>query len=133
MSETESAHFKILVIDDSGINRELLKSWIESGGYEVEGAESAREAFYLLYEKSFDLIICDYQMPEIDGEEFLHKLRRDDKLQALPVIMFSGDGGDAIRKKLHAAGANDFIEKGAEFDVIINTIKTNLLSIKKGK
>jgi len=79
----------VLLIDDEPALLDVLKPFIErSGEMSVHSAQSALEALKILPEKSFDAIIVDYDMPEINGIEFLKILRS--KGDTTPVIIFTG-------------------------------------------
>jgi len=114
---------KILIVDDASTNRNLYKVMLGKTGHIIEGAESAREAFYLLYEEKFDLILLDLFMPEIDGEEFLIRMRKDPGINHIPVIVITGEESAEVREKVIKAGANDLLLKGAGFKEIVEKIE----------
>jgi len=99
----------VLVIDDELIIHESLKKTLSREGFHVYSAISAVEALDQLYKVSFDLIITDLMMPEMDGLEFLHELKRASL--EVPAIMITGY--PTIRSALQALqlGATDYIPK----------------------
>jgi CheY-like chemotaxis protein len=78
----------VLVVDDNKTNRQFLYEVLSKYGLEPETAESGKEALRLLEEKSFQLLILDYQMPEMDGGTVLEKVRAG-KHSDMPVILLS--------------------------------------------
>lgn len=116
----------ILVIDDSSTDRDIFKIMLTNEGFDVDLAASAKEGFSILYDRDFDLILCDYLMPEIDGEEFLKKLRKDPKLKHYIVMVITSDESKDVKVRLLKAGANDFIHKGCAYEEMIGRIETHL-------
>lgn len=76
----------ILVVDDLEDNRDLLGQWLERHGYQVVCAASGLEAFEQLASAPVDLVLLDIHMPQMDGFEFLQRLRANEQLRFTPVI-----------------------------------------------
>ncbi len=74
-------------------------------------AGNGKEALDLLQTEEMDLIMSDYNMPEMDGAQFLNALRSDAKFAKLPVIMITSIGNEAREKQLLEAGANAVLPK----------------------
>ena len=105
---------KLLIVDDSALNRHLVTTLMRTMGVEVRDAASGTAALARLREESVDLILTDIRMPEMDGLAFLAKLKADPKLAQIPVIMVSSlDDRDAEVRSLEA-GAQDYIHKPYE-------------------
>jgi adenylate cyclase len=101
----------LLVVDDSPLNRDLLAKQLARKGYVVATAENGRAALEILAEQTFDLVLLDVLMPEMDGIEVLRRMKGDAALCALPVIMISAlDEIDSIVRCLEI-GAADFVSK----------------------
>ncbi|MGH8670254.1 MAG: response regulator [Burkholderiales bacterium] len=95
----------ILVVDDDLSIRELLRLHLSSAGYEVQVAADAISAGYLVLRHPPDLIICDVNMPHMDGFEFVAALRSDKSLPYVPVIFLTTmEEGDLRGKDLGAVG-----------------------------
>jgi two-component system, chemotaxis family, chemotaxis protein CheY len=95
----------ILVVDDDESIRELLRLHLSAAGYEVNLAEDAIAAGYLVLRSPPDLIISDINMPHMDGFEFIEALKADATLPRIPVIFLtSADDGDQRGRALGAAG-----------------------------
>lgn len=107
----ETPKFKILLVDDSITTRTLEKNILSKAGYEIETAENPIEAFEKMKENRFDLIISDIEMPEMDGFEFLQKLKTDEMFFDIPVIMVSSLIKDENKKRAAELGAEKYIVK----------------------
>ena len=112
---------KVLLVDDEKEFLDLMGERMTARGMEVEKATSPADALRLTEEQSFDAIILDLMMPEMDGIQVLKTLRaRHPELQ---VILLTGYG--SIEKGVEAMrqGAIDFIEKPADLEVLTEKIK----------
>jgi signal transduction histidine kinase/CheY-like chemotaxis protein len=92
------AGVRLLVVDDNDVNRDILTAQTRSWGMQVTSASSGAEALSVLYaakarDEAFDILITDYQMPNIDGEELTTRLRRDRSFARLPVVAVSSLSG----------------------------------------
>ncbi|MGQ0653165.1 MAG: response regulator [Betaproteobacteria bacterium] len=95
----------ILVIDDDESIRELLKLHLSAAGYEVSAAEDAIVGGHTVLRSPPDLIICDINMPHMDGFEFVAALKADKTLPVIPVIFLTSlEEGDHRGKALGAVG-----------------------------
>jgi CheY-like chemotaxis protein len=83
------ARASVLVVDDDPINRTLLSRDLERQGHSVVTAEDGHRALAALRAESFDLVLLDVLMPELDGYETLSQIERDERLRHVPVIMVS--------------------------------------------
>ncbi len=81
----------VLLVEDDYDQRSLFKFFFQKLNMNVVTAESAEEAKEILSELHFDLVICDINMPQIDGTEFIAQLRRSGNQEKLPVLCFSAD------------------------------------------
>ena len=102
---------KVLVVDDEDFHRELMQKLLSRLGYEVAVAESAEEAFSLLKNEKFPVIITDLIMLEMDGVEFCQMLRETDTKTV--VIALSGHTDLYDREKLIEAGFDNQFAKRA--------------------
>lgn len=101
---------RILVVDDQVESRQILREMLTALDYEVESAEDGEGALAKL-KLDFDLVMCDVQMPGMDGFELVRKIRETTSSLDLPVIMVTGLAGIEDRLRAVEAGANDFINK----------------------
>lgn len=105
----------ILVAEDSITSRMLLKSILESAGYQVKTAVDGLEAFTLLRAERFDLVVSDVEMPRLNGFDLTSRIRADRKLADLPVVLVTALETREDRERGIDAGANAYIVK-ASFD-----------------
>lgn len=107
----EEGSGSLLVVDDNSMNRDLLSRQLARAGYVVETAESGQQALDLMQERAFDLVLLDVIMPDIDGLEVLRRIKSDERLAEIPVVMLSSldDVESAIR--CIELGADDFLHK----------------------
>ncbi len=101
---------KLVLADDNADMRDYLKRLLSSD-YEVTEVSNGREALRAVRERRPDLLLADVMMPELDGFGLLSKLRSDDQLKAVPVILLSARAGDDSRVEGLEAGADDYLVK----------------------
>ncbi len=112
-----------IVADDSKIMRMLLSKILENFGYTVSGAEDGEDLLEQCAKNMPDLIICDWQMPLIDGIDVLLKIRSDKKIKQ-PIFMFCSYIKDVeIISQAINAGADDFIMRPFDEDIIASKLK----------
>lgn len=115
---------RVLVVDDSVTTRLLEKGILENNGYEVTLAVDGVDALEKLANGSFDLVVSDVEMPRMSGFELTRRMRREEALRELPVILVTSLSSEEDRKTGVEAGADAYIVKGA-FDQgnLISTIR----------
>lgn len=102
---------QLLIVDDNKVNRILLARAVEQLGHQIETAENGRQALEKLRTGSFDLVLLDIEMPEMDGYQVLEACLQDNELRNIPVIMTSSlDEIDSVVKCI-ALGAEDYLNK----------------------
>ncbi|HTX88896.1 MAG TPA: response regulator [Bacteroidales bacterium] len=116
---------KILIIDDERSIRLLLENFL-SKRYEVVSKSNGSEAMRWLEDQVPDLIICDIQMPFMDGYEFLKQVRQRSFTQHTPVIMLSGVDTSKDRVRCYRLGSQDFLVKPFNPEELEELIKKNL-------
>lgn len=102
---------KILTVDDSPSVRKMVEFSLKSKGYVMGGAGDGQEALELIAKETFDAIILDVNMPNMNGLEFLEKVKSDPVFSAIPVVMLTTEGQDEDRDKAMSLGATDYIVK----------------------
>jgi len=116
----------ILVVDDQFQNIELLEAYLAPQGYEIVKAASGQEAFDKISRNQIDLILLDVMMPGMSGIEVLEKLRADEKLKALPVVMVTVLKETEDKLKALEAGCDDFISKPFDKIELLARVKSIL-------
>ncbi|MEN6395975.1 MAG: response regulator [Methanoregula sp.] len=101
----------VLYVDDDQSLLEISKFYLENTGeFHIDTVESAPRALDLLQHRHYDAVISDYQMPEMNGIEFLKILQK--KYPTLPVIIFTGKNRDEIAITAFENGADFYVQKG---------------------
>lgn len=121
----DNKDYRILIVDDSITTRALMKSIFNSRGYSYEMVKNPKEAFEMLEEMKFDIIISDLEMPEMNGIEFVNLLKNSDKYSKIPVIILSSYESEKLDEL--GARADAFITK-SEFnqDYLLQIIRNFL-------
>jgi CheY-like chemotaxis protein len=102
----------VLVVDDDGEMRALLRSVLEERGFRVIEASDGREALdYLAGDRTFSLVILDLYMKEVQGLDVLKHMRSQVRTATLPVVVATGSDDPAVEMELFEAGADDFVVK----------------------
>jgi two-component system cell cycle response regulator len=116
---------RVLVVEDDPIARAILTKALDSEGHEVETAESGLQALKVLggTDASFDVVLLDIIMPELDGYETLSRIKTDDRLRHIPVIMISGVDELSSVVRCIEMGATDYLPK--PFDAAILRARLN--------
>jgi len=114
----------VLLAEDSITIRTQEKRILESAGYEVVTAADGADAFSKLGTRSFDAVVSDVEMPNMDGLMLAARIRQNPKYKELPIILVTSLASDSDRRRGVEVGANAYITKGA-FDqtVLLNTLR----------
>ncbi|TSC75869.1 MAG: two-component system, OmpR family, phosphate regulon response regulator PhoB [Parcubacteria group bacterium Gr01-1014_30] len=102
---------KILIIEDDKFLRELIARKLEKEGYETPQAVDGEEGFKKVVSEKPDLVLLDLILPGIDGFELLSKIKNDDQLSRIPVIILSNLGQREDVDKGLSLGAIDYLIK----------------------
>ena len=116
--ESKIHDLKILIVDDNEMNRDMLNRRITRLGFVTETAVNGLEALEKLKDDSYSLILLDIMMPELDGFDVLHELKKIDKNKKIQVIMLTALHDQENVKKAISLGANDFIVKPFNFEQV---------------
>ena len=120
---------RVLVVDDYILNRMQLKRSLEQQGHTVALAENGQQALEMLEAGSFDLVLLDILMPEVDGFEVLKRLKSDPARRNLPVIVISALDEMENVVRCIGMGAEDFLPK--PFDPLLLRARLNACLEKK--
>ncbi len=102
---------RILAVDDDPLNRDMLVSRLTRQGHQVTAAADGVEVLEKVHQKPFDLVLLDVMMPRLDGYETLTRLKADEELRHLPVIMISALDDLSSVVRCIEAGAEDYLPK----------------------
>ncbi|MEJ5173381.1 MAG: response regulator [Hydrogenothermaceae bacterium] len=103
---------KILTVDDMATMRKIIKSLLAQLGYtNVDEAENGKDGLYKLKQNKYDLVLLDWNMPEMDGITLLQEIRKDPELKNIPVIMVTAEAKKENVLLAIQTGANNYIVK----------------------
>lgn len=111
----------VLVVDDVPDNLALVSSILEMDGWDVQTALSGRECLRLLQQHVPDVLVLDVHMPEISGLEVLRRLRADQELPFVPVLLLSASNLESLESNL-AGQADGFLRKPISIDELLEQV-----------
>jgi CheY-like chemotaxis protein len=115
---------RILVVEDDESMRELLRLHLSSAGFAVEVAEDAISAGYALLKAPPDLIVCDVEMPHMNGLELIAALRADQAMPKVPVIFLTSDAeGEGRAREL---GVSEYLSKPVRLEELLRAVYRHL-------
>ncbi|MFW3899301.1 response regulator [Pseudomonas bharatica] len=123
----------VLVVDDAPFIRDLVKKCLRNyfPGMVIEDAVNGRKAQTLMTKDVFDMVLCDWEMPEMSGLELLTWCRQQDALKALPFIMVTSRGDkENVVQAIHA-GVSDYVGKPFTNEQLLTKVKKALAKVGK--
>ena len=114
--------YRILVVDDEPLNREVAQVQLEDAGLTVDTAENGAEAFAMAQKTSYAAIFMDMQMPNLDGLDATRLIREIPGYEHTPIIAITGNAFSDDKIRCFNAGMNDFITKPIYPDVLYATL-----------
>jgi len=102
---------RILVAEDNAVNQRVIQLQLRKAGYSAKIVATGLQALKAVEEATYDLIIMDCQMPELDGYEATRRLREQDRTRAMYVIAMTANSLEGDRERCLAAGMNDYLSK----------------------
>lgn len=124
---------RLLVVDDSEEIRLMLSVILEAQGYHVTTAETAEAGRACLESHSFDLLILDLVLPDMDGRNFLIKLRESPATSVMPVIVLSAKNSPQIKAECFALGADEYFEKPLDPALLTTRVAVGLQKSRQMK
>ncbi len=121
---------RIILVEDSPTQAAKLSALLEAEGFAVTPCSSAEEGLREVGEKPPDLLVVDYYLPGIRGDELCRRIRMDIEARQIPILMFTVDDTQAMELRGLDSGADDYVSKSADPDVLIARIRVLL---RKGK
>ncbi len=118
--------YKILLVEDNEMNRDLLSRRLRRNGYEVVVAVTGREALTQARTVAPDLILMDLSLPEIDGWEATRQLKQNQATRRIPVIALTAHAMRADLERAIQAGCDQFETKPVMFDRLISKMESFL-------
>lgn len=104
--------FKVLLIDDSDMSRRHIRHLLENMGLEdISEAENGAIGLKMVNENLYDLIVTDYYMPEMDGEELIERIRSSSQQSSVPILMVSSESDESRLAGVRQAGVSAICDK----------------------
>ena len=124
-------NLRVLIIDDEQLNLKVVRGMLRTFGIQAKIAESGSEGLALCELEDYDLILLDYMMPEMDGEETLHRIRaaRNGYYKNTPIVALTANAASDARKMFLEMGFDEFVSKPVE----IKTLKEMLEQMVGGQ
>src|SRR3979490_539959 len=116
----------LLIVDDIAANRAILARRFGRRGFRVTEADCALQALELIQQQSFDLVLLDVMMPDLNGIDVLKRVRQQHSPMSLPVIMVTAKAEGSDIAEALAAGANDYVTKPVDFVAALARVNTQL-------
>jgi len=124
---------KILLVDDVGSMRDVIKAFLHSGGHkQVDVAYDGVHARQQIKSHDYALIICDFEMPKMNGIELLKIIRANSDLRHLQFIMVTSHNKIENIKQAIDAGVNDYIAKPFQPDNLLTKVENTLKNRRNG-
>ena len=133
----DNSQFKILIVDDEQFNIDVVMGFLENEGYSFNFTTNGKDALKAIFANSFDLILLDINMPQMDGLEVCRHIKADSKTKDLPVIFLSAFSDIETISTAFNVGAVDYIKKpfnGLELIARVNThiqLRKYILELKE--
>lgn len=115
---------KVLIVDDAPTMRNVIKGALLNAGFShFSEAENGQAAINLLNQESYHLVICDLEMPKVDGLAVLRTLRTSESMAKIPFIMVSAISNAEKVVKIIEEGVNDYVIKPIKPDAFARRVK----------
>ena len=123
---------RILAVDDNRAILNVVRFTLERAGFSVSVARNGLAAWQILQNEHFDLVVTDYQMPEMTGEMLCQRMRETDRLKSVPVILLSGKGLELDLARLQEElGVSAVIFKPMSTKSLVAAAKASLMESAK--
>jgi CheY-like chemotaxis protein len=117
---------KILLVEDNEMNRDMLSRRLQRKGFEIAIAVDGLEGVRMAREGSYDLILMDMSLPEIDGWEATRRLKADSATSGTPIIALTAHAMAGDREQAIEAGCDDYDTKPIELPRLLGKIESLL-------
>lgn len=113
---------KILAVDDSRTMRNIISTTLQGEGHDVTTAEDGDVALGIARQETFDLVLSDINMPNMNGISLISKLRRLEGYKNIPIIMVTTENADYKKTKARNFGANGWLQKPFSQDRLLTAV-----------
>lgn len=118
--------YRILIVEDNAILREMTRRRLKRRGYELLLAEDGEEGLAKVWELSPDIVLLDMSLPVVDGWTVAHKLKSSEKTADIPIIALTAHAMRGDRQRALDAGCDDYVCKPIDFDLLTAKIQSFL-------
>ncbi len=117
---------RVLYVEDSAQNRDIVRRYL-TGEFELIEAEDGEHGLECAARMSPDLILMDLSLPRLDGWEVTRRIKADERMKAIPVIALTAHASREDQERARKAGCSDYLTKPIERDLLVETIRRNLI------
>lgn len=129
LEDLDPENMQILVVDDSRLARKMIIRTLNKMGIEkITEAEDGADAKPLIQENHFDLIVTDFNMPEVDGHELLRFIRHESNQSSVPVLMVTTEGDEGKLAAVQQDGVSAIVDKPFQVSEVKRLIETAMVS-----
>jgi signal transduction histidine kinase/DNA-binding response OmpR family regulator len=131
-SSLKSSHqFNILLVEDNAVNQQLAVRMLQKFGHTVKVAENGKEALTNMDNESFDLILMDVQMPEMDGFEATAAIRERERITGthIPIIAMTAHAMKGDQERCLEAGMDDYVSKPVQAKILFEAVENAISSL----
>jgi two-component system chemotaxis response regulator CheY len=114
---------KVLIVDDSPSVRQQVGMALGQAGYGTIEAVDGMDGLAKVMSPDVSMIICDVNMPRMNGLEMIEKVKADPKCASLPILMLTSEGQPALIERAKRAGAKGWIVKPFKADLLVAAVK----------
>ncbi len=123
---------KVLIVDDMATMRRIIKSLLEQLGFKnIDEAEDGAVAFEKLKKGNYDLVITDWNMPNMTGLELVQEIRKDPQLKEIPVLMVTAEAKKENVIAAIKAGVNNYIVKPFTAETLKEKLEKIYVALQK--
>lgn len=120
----DQKQIRILVVDNVDVNRQMVTYHLMKEGFEVTGISEGKEALKLLTEQPIDMVILEWALGDMTGDELCRSIRKEFTLMELPILMMSEEEGLRHKTNAFTAGANDYLVKPCDKEEFLMRVET---------
>lgn len=113
----------ILAVDDSASIRQMVSFTLKSAGYEITEATDGQDGLNKARSKSFNLVLTDQNMPNMDGITLIKSLRAMPAYKTVPILMLTTEAGESMKMQGKAAGATGWLVKPFDPQKLLEVVK----------
>jgi two-component system NtrC family sensor kinase len=117
---------RLLLVEDSDTQAIHFRHAIVPHGFAVERTRTAEEALERLNGELPDLLVVDYRLPGMNGDELVRIVRQSSRARTLPILMLTGDAGSAVERQGLDSGANAYVPKGGDPELLVSRMRALL-------